>query len=103
MSKQGTNLMDLLEHRNETFILAEAIGAAGLDETLRKQKGATLFAPTDAAFAALLEELKVRAVPAVLARVCWLECAGSSVQRPSPALPARARSAGKLDAVFPGA
>lgn len=57
--KRGSNLFDLLEHRNDTFLLAEAIAAAGLESELRKIKKSTLFAPTDAAFEALLEDLNI--------------------------------------------
>lgn len=57
---RGNNLLDLLEHRNETAMLVEAIYTAGLSETLEEiDDDATLFAPVDAAFDALLEKLNV--------------------------------------------
>lgn len=57
-SRYGDNLLDLLEHRNDTMALVGAIYAAGLDDTLRKIKNdATLFAPSDDAFEALLTKL----------------------------------------------
>jgi transforming growth factor-beta-induced protein len=50
-----------LKHRSNFSILEQAIRAAGLTDALRTREPFTLFAPTDAAFAALLAELNVTA------------------------------------------
>ncbi|PRW58483.1 beta-Ig-H3 fasciclin [Chlorella sorokiniana] len=58
--KRGNNLLDLLEHRNETAELVQAIYTAGMSDALEEiDSDATLFAPIDSAFDALLDKLNV--------------------------------------------
>lgn len=53
------NVVQVAQSRPEFSILVEAVGAAGLAETLSGPGPFTVFAPTDSAFAALLAELGV--------------------------------------------
>lgn len=53
------NVVQVAQSRPEFSLLVEAIGAAGLAETLSGPGPFTVFAPTDTAFAALLAELGV--------------------------------------------
>lgn len=56
--EKGDNVLDLLEHRNDTTLLTQLIYAADLQDTLASiDEGATLFAPNDAAVEALIEKL----------------------------------------------
>ena len=53
------NIVELAQNTPELSILVEAVAAAGLVPTLQGQGPFTVFAPTNAAFAALLAELGV--------------------------------------------
>lgn len=53
------NLVEAAFQQPQFSILVEAIGAAGLADTLRGSARYTVFAPTDSAFAALLSELGI--------------------------------------------
>lgn len=52
-ASERSNLVDTAASNNEFQTLAKAIKAAGLEETLAAEGPYTVFAPTDAAFAAL--------------------------------------------------
>lgn len=56
-----TSVFSVIKNRPDTTILEAAVRAAGLEATLRASGSFTLFAPTDAAFAALLSELGLTA------------------------------------------
>ena len=57
------NIVELAQNTPELSILVEAVAAAGLVPTLQGQGPFTVFAPTNAAFAALLAELGVTGLP----------------------------------------
>ena len=56
---QSKNLVQIAQGSNDFSILVDAVVAAGLVDTLNGAGPFTVFAPTNAAFAALLDELKV--------------------------------------------
>ena len=56
---QSKNVVQIAQGLNDFSILVEAVVAAGLADTLSGTGPFTVFAPTNAAFASLLDELKV--------------------------------------------
>ena len=56
-SSKSTTVVDIVVNSEDHNILEAAVIAAGLVETLQGEGPFTVFAPTDAAFAALLTEL----------------------------------------------
>jgi uncharacterized surface protein with fasciclin (FAS1) repeats len=58
---QDANIVERLERMGQFDILLTALETAGLKETVETAESLTLFAPTDASFVALLEELGISA------------------------------------------